>query len=160
MIRRIVCLLLVPALLANQAAMCCAHHHHGLESDDHPARNHVHLFGHYHQTDGDEHQHFHDETCDHRHSGEQNPNEDASDSDFDASCPADHDSDAIFFGEQDSLQVQTNRLTFGVSIYSVFSVVAELPRAVIADRWSRGSRAGPFLPYHCAIYLQTRSLLI
>ncbi len=158
MIRRIVCLFLVPALFANQAAICFAHQHRGLETDDHAARTHVHLFGHCHQTDAGDH--HHGDPCGHRHSNEQGPSDDESDSGFDPSCPPDHDTNAIFFGEQDLPQTHPNRLTFEVSTYFVICFVAEMPRTKSTIEWSSVSRAGPFLPYHCAIYLQTRCLLI
>ncbi len=156
MIRRIVCLMLVPALLANQAAMCCAHAHHGGEPDDHSARSHVHLSGEGH----DSHSHHHGEPVEHEHSDKLPVNDSESGLDFEANLPVDHDSDALYFGEHDNFQISLNQLNVDVqSVATLFSDVA-IPRIANSERPAHVTRAGPFTPYYCAIFLQTRRLLL
>lgn len=157
MFRRIVCLLLVPVLLANQAAMCCAHTHQYGETDDHPTRAHVHLSGGSHGPHSDGHRHG--ATCEHRHSDYQ-PVECSDDNlDFNAELPIDHDSDALFFGRNISLPIPPNRITVDVPTFFPVYLDAELLPLSSTEKRSQVTRAGPF-SYHCAIFVQTCRLLL
>jgi hypothetical protein len=148
-------LMLVFALLANQAAICGAHSHHDSEPSDHSARSHVHMSGHSH--DGDSHD-PHD-SSEHQHSGDQQPSGD-SESSLDTSLPGDHDSDAIFFGDQDNFQNQSNRLIAKDLGSVAILFVAKQPLVSKPAYQSQRTRAGPFCACRCAIYLQTSRLLI
>lgn len=158
MIRRIVFLLLVPALLANQAAMCCAHTHHGSEINDHSSRAHFHVSGETHRADSNDHQHA--DGVEHEHSDRPASDGTESNLDFESSYSVGHDNDAIFFGEQDIIRIQSNRLAFDGLVTASLYFVAETMLVKTRNYRSQTTRAGPFLPYRCAIYLQTCCLLI
>ena len=158
MCRRIVCLMLVPALLANLAASCCAHSHQGIETADHSARAHVHFSGESHAHDS--HSHHHGDSSEHQHSDTLPAGQSETDSCFVASIPGQHDSDAIYFGTQDDFQNSTSRITIdGPTAVSIIFDVA-VPPEVSPERQTQLTRAGPFASLHCAIYLQTRRLLL
>jgi len=168
MIRRIVCLLLVPTLLANQVAMCCAHTHYDSDDNDHSSRTHFHFFGHTHKADTSDHHdhhhhhgdHHHGDCDEHGHCDEPAPAESESNLEFDSNYPVDHDHDAVFFGEQDAVQIQSNRLTFEGLTFTSICLVAELLRDETQSYRTQVARAGPFSPYYCAIYLQIGCLRI
>jgi len=163
MLRRIVCLLLVPALLASQTEMCFAHVHIGSEAEDHAARPHVHLSNHSHGHHSHAHRsHHHD---DHRgeceHSVELQSLDANSKLTFGTSCPTDHDSDAVYFGEQDTILHHFGKITFERSSdRSSDCSLVFVPRMAKPGFRGQLRQAGPFLPYACAIFLQTRCLLI
>ena len=158
MFRRIVCLMLVPAVLANLAASCCAHAHQGIETADHSARVHIHLVGEPHSHDS--HSHHHGDSRDHKHSDVLPAGQSAIDFCFDSSIPAQHDTDAVYFGSQDDLQITSSRITIdGPAAVSIIFDVA-VPPVVLPERQAQLTRAGPFASHRCAIYLQTRRLLL
>jgi hypothetical protein len=148
--------MLVPALLANQAAMCCAHSHHGGETDDHSTRTHLHLSGESH----DSHSHHHNAPGEHEHSGELPMKDSESGPDFEANLPVDHDSDALYFGEHDNFQISSNRINVDVQSFAMLFLDTAIPRIANSERRTQVTRAGPFTPYDCAIFLQTRRLLL
>lgn len=154
MIRRIVCLLLVPAMLANQAAMCCAHQHHDSEVDSHSTRTHFHVSG------QGTHNHHHGDSSEHEHSGESAPDRTESSLGFDLGCPLDHDGDAIFIGEQCSLHSLASRMAFKDVAFISICFASEPPRAETRGYRSHRCGAAPFLQRQCALYLQTGRLLI
>ncbi len=173
MIHQIVCLLLIPALLANQAAMCCAHSHSDSESDDHSVRSHFHVTGAIHtEVRGDHlhdgHQHGDHQHGDHQHgdcgshddSGEPSPDGADANLDFAPSCPVGHDGDAVFFGEQNNIQISSSRITLEDLTFISVCFVAALPRVETRVYRTQVSRVGPFWPCQCAIILQTGCLLI
>jgi hypothetical protein len=157
MIRQSLHLMLVFALFANQAAICGAHSHHDSEPSGHSARAHVHLFGHSHGGDS----HHHHDSNDHQHSNDQQP-AGASEAGLDSSLPNDHDSDALFFGDQDDFQNQSSRLISKELIVVDVWLAFEYPSVgkQKSDCQSWRTHAGPFSTGHCAIYLQTSRLLI
>jgi hypothetical protein len=152
MTSRILRLMLVFALFANQAAICGAHSHHDSEPSDHSARSHAHMSGHSH--DGDHH-----DSSEHQHSDDLQPSDD-SESGLDSSLPGDHDSDALFFGEQDYFQTQSNRLIAKDLSFVAILFVAQQPLVSKPACQSQRTRAGPFSTYRCAVYLQTSRLRI
>ncbi|MFT5300164.1 MAG: hypothetical protein ACI87E_001713 [Mariniblastus sp.] len=155
MTNRILRLMLVFALLANQATICAAHSHHDSEPSDHSARSHVHLSGHSH--DGGSHAHH--DSGEHQHPDEPQPSDD-SESGLDSSNLGDHDSDAFYFGDQDNIHNQSNRLIAkdlnSIAVLFIAQQSLVLPPAIPSQR----TRAGPFLASRLAIYLQTSRLLL
>ena len=97
MFRNVPCVWLICAVLANQA-MAVACHSHG-EPSEAASRPHVHLNGHEHH-----HGHPHDRDHHHDRGNDESKNEDS------ATDPPSHDSDAIFFGESDSILSAKSRL--------------------------------------------------
>ena len=158
MIRRIVCLMLVPALLANQAVLCCAHTHGGSESSDHSARAHVHQSGHSHDSchrhDGESSEHHHDSKL---------PENSTPATCLEMGDPAGHDHDAIYIGEQVDLHLPTSRVSVEESTVAAQWLVIENPPVIQLKHRCQQTRAGP-LGLHsveqCAIFLQTCRLLI
>jgi hypothetical protein len=167
--------MLVIALLANQAATCVAAHSHDVsEPANHSARRHVHLFGHsHHHHDSGGHHHWsdhghsgdHHHTDDHHHSSDHDHTDEKSATNdsqagLNANLPCDHDSDAVYFGVQDSFEHQSKRL-IGVELGSDgFAFVIEQPRLSKPAVQLIRTRAGPYSGYRCAIYQQTSRLLI
>ena len=107
MFRRIVHLLLMPLMLANQG-LCLAHVHHGTgvaEPPDHASRPHIH-FGH-HRHDDAAHGHDHDAAHSHKHdadhSHQSTSNSDAAADKLEIASPQlstlapDHEHDAVYF---------------------------------------------------------------
>ncbi len=101
MIRRFLCLLLIPLMLANQG-LCFAHAHHGTdfaESEGHALRPHYHVGGHVHLDST----HNHDQHSDHSH-GDLSGHVLGSD-EHGAALPqamtsgGEHDSDAVYCGD-------------------------------------------------------------
>jgi hypothetical protein len=150
--------MLVPVLLANQAAMCCAHSHHGGETDDHSARTHVHLSGENHESHSDSH--HHGDSGEHEHADELPVNHSESGSDFEANLPVDHDSDALYFGEHDNFQISPERINVDGQSFETLWFDTPVPRTANSECRAQATRAGPFTPYYCAIFLQTRRLLL
>jgi hypothetical protein len=176
MIRRIISLILIPALLANQTMLCCAHTHPGLEPDDHPARAHVHWFGHEHHH-GHSHDHHHGDSGEHHH-GDSDPTKD-SDSlklidaptiqAFESGAAATHDQNTIYLGEQVDLRLTVCRISLvklatAVASWPVVENLADIPSglsfAILQPRARRAGPLGMFSTAHCAIFLQTSRLLI
>jgi hypothetical protein len=157
MIRRIISLLLIPALLANQAVMCCAHTHHTGESGQHTTRTHLHLFGGGHGSHSDDH--HHGPNGEHRHSDELPLEGSESTLGFGSELPVDHDNDAVFIGKNSNLCAPSNRIILeGPDFVSVF-LDRKIHRPADSEHQSQISRAGPFA-CHCTIFLQTRRLLL
>jgi hypothetical protein len=150
--------MLVPALLANQAAMCYAHTHHGSEPAGHSQRAHVHLSGQAHASHS--HSHHHGDSGEHEHSDDLPIEGTATHLGFDANFPADHDSDALFFGEHDNLRLPSNRIRIEGPAFASMLVNPAVPRLASSDPRPQISRAGPLTPFGCAIFLQTRRLLL
>ena len=129
MVRRIVCSLLIPAILANLAAMCCAHSHHGMPIGEHSARTHIHFFGHSHDHSHSGH------SCEHHHHGpgpERDPAEfPNSTADSGLHILPIHDHDAIYFGCQDELRIPPVRIVLlSPSVSVTFPVVCRIPGPV------------------------------
>lgn len=158
MVRRFLCLLLIPLMLANQG-LCLGHVHRGSDSaepEDHESRPHFHLSGH------------HDTTHDHQHSGHSH-DEPADDSDehdgplAPAMSPfGSHDSDAVYCttpwtGTREAKSA-------GVVLAKYVAVIAVDHLADHSDRLLRlGSvRGQPASVFDaaCPIYLRTLSLRI
>lgn len=151
MIRRIACLMLIPALLANQAAIGSAHVH-ATASSDQSARAHVHLAGHHH----DENHHHHGD------SSEPWPAElPVDDTNSSLDSPLEHDRDAVYVGDQDDLQFKTCRLTLAKQVicFAICSL-GEAPETARQGYRHRLIRSDHLGRYSCAIYLQTCCLLI
>jgi len=80
---------------------------------------------------------------------------------------ADHDFGSIYFGLQENLQLQTARPNFtGTRLTGPAILLACIDWSVkpvatsLAVSGTQSSDVGSFVPYHCAIYLQNRSLRI
>jgi hypothetical protein len=188
MIRRIISLILIPALLANQTMVCCAHTHPGLEPDDHPTRAHVHLFGHehhhrhspdHHHGDSGEHhhgdcgEHHHGDCGDHDH-GNSDPSKDSDslkliDSPtiqaFESGVAATHDQNTIYLGEQVDLQLTVCRISLvkqatSIASWPVVENLAGIAIAILQPRARQAGHLGLFSTARCAIFLQTSRLLI
>ena len=168
MFRRILCLILVPALLANQAVMCCAHTHTGSEQSDHSTRAHIHQSGHSHDSG---HHHHHGDPDDHQHgesSQPQNSNEvleqSAPISGLETGIPIGHDDDAIYLSDQVDLLVPVSRHSIDEPTVAAAQWLAIDVSTTLRPRHRcQATRAGPlglFSPDQCSIYLQTCCLLI
>jgi hypothetical protein len=159
MIRRIVRLMLVPALLANQAVLCCAHTHPGSESSDHSARAHVHQSGHSH----DSGHHHHGDSGDHHHHNSDQPENSNPVVGLETGDPAGHDHDAVYIGEQVDLNLPASRISIEESTFAADWLVVENRPVIQLRHRCQQTRAGP-LGLHsvdqCAIFLQTCRLLI
>ena len=159
MIRRIVCLMLVPALLANQAVLCCAHTHAGSESSDHSPRAHFHQSGHSHESG----HHHHDDSGDHQYGDSDQSENSTPNAGLETGDPAGHDHNVIYIGDQVDLRLPLGRISIEEStVVAQWLAVENLP--VIQPRHRRQvTRAGPLGLYsadQCAIFLQTCRLLI
>lgn len=163
MIRRIVCLLLVPALFANQAAVCCAHAHNDSETCDFSARAHLHLSDHSHEHhSGQHHSHGHHHGSDTdatEHSSARPSNDLNSNLDFNTS-PVDHDGDVVFIGEQTTIQNLSGKITVEKSSNAFVCNLDRVRQVTSPGHRVRTFRAGSFLPYSCATYLQVCTLLV
>ena len=158
LVRRVISLLLVPALLANQAAMCLSHVHLDPANDGHATRSHVH-FSH-----GSHEHHGHD------HGEEIGSNDDSGkpESDgwfaelkFSACVPASHDADALYVVDQTTMRNSFRVVVLEGSLDSFFVQSFECLPPADKSFYCRDLRiAGPYSPRPCAIYLQTHSLLI
>ncbi len=153
MIRRIICLLLLPALLLNQAAMCCAHSHEGqtnsaphihLSGTSHDGHSHVQSHGHYHDASSTS-------AATEIHGSQHQVSE---------SSQLDHHHDAVFFCKHGSFLSQTSRLNSVIvsAELTLATLNFGLGQMVCADYQSRASNIGFQAPYPCAIFLQLRSL--
>lgn len=159
MIRRIVCLMLVPALLANQAVLRCAHTHTGLESSDHSARAHIHQSGHSH----DSGHHHHGDSGDHQHDDSDQPENSTPITGLETGAPVGHDHDAIYIGEQVDLHLPASRIAIEESTVAPQWLVIEDPPVIQVRHLCQLTRAGPLGLYsadQCALFLQTCRLLI
>lgn len=159
MIHRVLCLLLVPALLANQAALCCAHTHEG-HADAAP---HVHLPWNSHGSHGHSHSHGHDHHhgSHHHHEMEHHSH---STNDSDADCKVipgrkgETQHDAVIDYTEATFLTHTKRI---VSEHELLAMpVFELPDVIRQN--TQGKRFSEPLSiaarYRCAIFLQTLSL--
>lgn len=157
MFRRVVCLLLVPALFINQAAvLCCAHSHHESMAEGHSARTHVHISGQSHKMGS--HDHVHSDRNEHVHV---KTSSDDSELDLDGVLrwPLEHDSDAVFMSEPENVHLRTSRITFAVHLFVLAYELANFKRADAQDFQCQLSGV-PYLRYDCAIYLQILCLRI
>ena len=136
-------------LFRSQAAICSAHSHQGTENAEHAERSHVHLSGHGHSHDHDSSGHEHRTSDD----AASNPNVDTCD-------PGSHDSGAIYFGDQNDLQVPSKQWTTAISTILTIWSVADWPLIEKPIQRSQVTRTGRFAQLHCALFLQTRCLLI
>lgn len=104
MVRRVICLLLILLMLANQG-LCLAHAHQGTQPVDHAFRPHIHWSSPSHgdaaQGHDDDAVHSHDHDTDHSHQSSQHPGESVAD--LATATPQlrfsfpDHEQDAIYF---------------------------------------------------------------
>lgn len=159
-VRRVISLLLVPALLANQAAMCLSHAHHDPSNDGHATRSHIHFSHVSHEHHG--HGHDHDEDFG-SNDDSGTPESDGwyAELKFDACVPASHDDDAFYVVDQTSIRNPFRVVVLEGSLDSFFDQSFECLPPVDKSFCCRDLRVvGPFLRYSCAIYLQTHSLLI
>jgi hypothetical protein len=164
MIRRFLCLLLVPLMLANQG-LCLAHSHQGTdvaEPAGHASRPHLHVVGHSH----------HESTYGQKHDGNQSHDDHAGGNqrsgDSDAavtltSAPiGGHDTTAVYF----SKALDFARDTTSVIVFEKFGDVP----AILAIAHQNDDRARHYCPGRgqqasffdaaCPIYLRTLSLRI
>lgn len=166
MIRRIVCLMLVPALLANQAVLCCAHTHAGSDSSDHSARAHVHQSETSHDLShnhGDSDDHQHDESDQTENSNEIPAEQSTPITGVETGDPTGNDHDAIYIGEQVDLHLPASRVSIEESTVAAQWLVIENPPVIQLSHRCQLTRAGPLGLYsadQCAIFLQTCCLLI
>ena len=161
MIRRFLCLLLVPLMLVNQA-MCFAHSHHGTdiaEPEGHASRPHFHFGDHGH----------HDSNRDHKHHAKQShgehfghhPRSDEHDAAFplEITSVSDHDANAVYFTETVTIARDGNSVVVLSSKY--VTVAAILRVAEPSDDWSlRLGQPASVFDTACPIYLRTLSLRI
>ncbi|QEG23346.1 hypothetical protein MFFC18_32440 [Mariniblastus fucicola] len=168
MFRLLVCLILVPALLANQAVICCAHSHDG-HVDSAP---HYHLSWEVQRACSHDHSHFHKHDSDngsHSHPRHRNQNEDhhgvrkACDSELCEShvdCEfglGEHD-EGLLISNDESLPPLTSRLLFCGQRFTsepceiLCSFRPPLSAQVIDPIDALLGR------YPCALFLQTGSL--
>gem|GEM_PF-7113254 len=133
--------------------MCSAHTHQGKEGSGHSDRTHVHLSGHGHSHVND---HGGNATS-HEH---QTLDGSISSAEIDSKDPGNHDSDAIYFGDQNDLQFQSKLTIADTSTVPVVWWFTEWPKIVNPVHRSQVTRAGPFAQLQCALFLQTRCLLI
>ncbi len=115
MIRRVISLLLMPLMLANQG-LCLAHAHHDSQPPDHASRPHIHSGSHSH---GDaDHGHDHDAVhapdndADHSHESAHHPDEGAAElvtatPVLRTSAP-DHEHDAVYFAVTTPITLKTD----------------------------------------------------
>lgn len=158
MIRRIVHLLLVTVLLANQSIACCAHSHE-CESGSTP---HIHLsweaegshsHGHHHG-----HSHSHDASHSHHAPTKDNGDQSDTDSNLKQDSLADQHEDGLIYCTDSNYLTQsksdcsTNFCQLALSCDSVPFVSSTTDRPKHAR--SEDARAR----YRCGIFLQTRSL--
>ena len=162
MIRRIVCLMLVPALLANQAVLCCAHTHSGSEPSGHSTtRSHVHQSGHWH--DSHQHQHQHGDSGGHQHDDSDHSENSNPIVGLASGDPVGHDHDAIYIGKQVDLHLPINRISIEGSTVATSWLVIENPSVIQPRHRCQVTRAGPlglYSAHRCAIFMQTGRLLI
>lgn len=154
MIRQLLSLCLVTALLASQAVVCCGHSHE--ETNSQASRAHIHLGGHSH-CHGAGHHHHHGDS----HHGSNHPeNSDRDDSPILGSeCCCDHDSDAVYFGEQDPILLDSSQLAVKKSPCSVTVPPSRNYGYPLSEDY-RSELLGPMLAHPRARYLQTIRLLL
>ena len=163
MIRRFLCLLLVPLILANQG-LCFAHVHHGtdiVEPEGHVSRPHFHFGGRHDST------HDHDHHADHSHGD--HSGRDPRSEERDAALPpsiapiGDHDADAVYGAA--AVTFARDRNSQIVPLTKHVAAVAILQGADQSDDWLlrlgplRGQSPSVF-DTACAIFLRTLSLRI
>jgi hypothetical protein len=162
MIRRLVCLLLVSSMFANQG-LCFAHAHQGAdieEPEGHASRPHFHTGGHVHHHST----HSHDHHANHSH-GHRGINVTESDENGDTQLQAilpvgQHDSDALYCGESVTLARNGNSVTVlaekDVST-AVLLRVSNLGDGLLRLGPLRGQPPAVF-EAACPIYLRTLSM--
>ena len=158
MFRRILCLILVPALLANQAVLCYAHTHPGSEPSDHSLRAHVHQSGHSHDSS-----HNHGDSGDHQHDDSDQSENSTPIAGLETGDPAGHDHDAIYFSNQVDLHLPACRISIEESTIAAQWLVVENSPFVQQRQRCQVTRAGPLGLYstdQCALFLQTCRLLV
>lgn len=186
MMRRILCLILVPVLFANQLVVCCAHVHGAQqghagsgEATPHvhlPWSSHHHHHGCHHNHAHGEHHHGHLDTSSHSH-GHSSPDrhshfhpedESAKDSEppvpkFELSpscCEIEHH-DAVVHCQQSSLLNSSSRLVLVESMQianAVFSEPFSLKNSSRPMGWPIAKTSRGSARLDCALYLQTGCL--
>ncbi len=165
MIRQVLCLILMPALLANQAALCCAHSHEGhtnsaphihFSTTSHGSHFHSHSHDHHHH--GDVHEHHH-----HRPVKKTDESQNASPQ-IDASSHLDGHDGAVFVCKHSSFLTKTNRAVFAGTpcMFDASFDFGPTPMVNTDEHQHNAKQAfGAPARLHggaCAIFLQTRSL--
>ena len=160
MIRRFLCLLLVPLMLTSQG-LCFAHSHHAAEPEGHALRPHFHFGGHGHdESSHDESTHDHDHHAD--HSGH-NPRPGEHDAVFPAVIApiGDHDADAVYFGETVTFARKGNSVIVPLLSAKYITVATILRVADQSEGWlQRLGQPPSVFDAACPIYLRTLSLRI
>jgi hypothetical protein len=82
------------------------------------------------------------------------------DLDLVTTMPVDHDSDAVFFGDDIIFITEVNRSSENNVVNATLYLIPVLSRVSKSDGRVPVSRAGPFMPYCGTIFLQTRRLLL
>ena len=180
--------MLILALLANQAVFCCAHSHDDSDGHSHSGNAHFHLSISHHDSVDQPHGHQPHDHQPHGPSDQSSDDADQVDLDtrltlgtltlgtltlgtltlgMNSGSSADHDFGSIYFGLQENLQLQTARPNFtGTRLTGPAILLACIDWSVkpvatsLAVSGTQSSDVGSFVPYHCAIYLQNRSLRI
>ena len=154
MIRRFLCLLLVPLMLTTQG-VCFVHSHHAAEPESHALRPHFHFGGHGHN----ESTHDHDHHADHSSHDPRPGEHDA------ALSPAivpigDHDADAVYFGE--AVTIARHDGNSVIVLLTKYIAVAAILRVSDQSESSLRRLAHPPSVFDaaCPIYLRTLSLRI
>ena len=162
MIRRFLCLSLIPLMLANQG-LCLAHAHHGAdfaEPERHAQRPHIHVGGHGEDLSTS----HHTEHSDHSHGDR--PGHVPESDEHDAVLPSaivpvgEHDSDAVYCAESMTLARDARSVLSAKEVtVSVIFHVAEQTEGLPRLGPSRGQPPSLFVSA-CPIYLRTLSLRI
>ncbi len=142
--------------------MCCAHTH-GVETSEHSTRPHVHLSGETRGSHPDSHHHDdHSHPVDHDHDQSNELRVDRSETnlDFQANLPVEHDSDAIYFGDNGNHLITSSLVAENNPSFTSLYVDTVVPRIANSERRTQVTRAGTFTPYFRAVFLQTRRLLL
>ena len=154
MIRQLLSLLLITALLGNQAVVCCGHAHE--RSSDHTSRAHIHMGGHSHNHGAGHHHHHghqHDDS-DHQHFPER--------TDPPGLSPAnsvDHDSDAVYFAEDQQVLLAPGDISLKKSSAAV-TIPEPLMYGYPDSQILSLECTGPHSAFAHALYLQTSRLLL
>lgn len=160
--QRLICILLIPFLLANQAiALGCPHQHQGSAPDSPQKLTHIHIGFHSH------HDHNHRVASEHGESDHEHRSKTLSDHESTNSWQTDHED---CHHDCDAIYVPLHELRFLPSVYQIemsvdfFWVAVELPfkilTAVFSDQSWPNALKGPFSLNRCALYLQVSSIRI
>lgn len=159
MLRRVVCLLLLPCMLLTQSAALFGHTHAGLRLPGHDLRPHFHTqpVAASYQNDRAPHHHGHGG---HHHNVADGVAPDAP-TQHPKPLP-DHDSDAIYVNATDAVAVERSELLYGSSVFSM-AFASDLFALAWAEPPAHLVICGhpPPLPGHeCPLYVKHRALLI